>query len=157
MDTYSEGVKKRIKELTHARHDERRAKETLAREKNELERITQHMVAENKRLKQYVSTGEHTYAETIKAATSAELEKAKRAYKAAYEAGDSDGLVEAQEAMTDAKMRVEAARNFKPTPLQQDDYEVQTQQASDLLPKSTTKPHAGRLKTSGSVRQDTKK
>jgi len=32
--------------------------------------------------------------------------------------------------MTDAKMRVEAARNFKPTPLQQDDYEVQTQQAS---------------------------
>jgi len=131
MDTYSEGVKKRIKELTHARHDERRAKETLAREKNELERITQHMAAENKRLKQYVSTGEHTYAETIKAATSAELEKAKRAYKAAYEAGDSDGLVEAQEAMTDAKMRVEAARNFKPTPLQQDDYEVQPQQASE--------------------------
>jgi len=129
MDTYSEGVKKRIKELTHARHDERRAKETLTREKNELERITQHMVAENKRLKQYVSSGEHTYAETIKAATSAELEDAKRKYKAAYEAGDSDGLVEAQEAMTDAKMRVQAARNFKPTPLQEDNIGVQTQES----------------------------
>lgn len=91
MDTYSEGVKKRIKELTHARHDERRAKETLAREKNELERITQHMAAENKRLKQYVSTGEHTYAETIKAATSAELEKAKRAYKALTRRGTLTG------------------------------------------------------------------
>jgi hypothetical protein len=34
-------------------------------------------------------------------------------------------LLEAQEALTDAKMRVEAAKNFKPTPLQQDDIDVQ--------------------------------
>lgn len=112
LDSYSEGVKKRIKELTHARHDERRAKESLAREKQELERITQHMVEENKRLKQYVSSGEKTYAETIKAATSAELENAKRKYKEAYEAGDADALVDAQEAMTDARLRVEAAKKL---------------------------------------------
>jgi hypothetical protein len=80
---------------------------------------------ENKRLKQHVSTGEQTYSETIKAATHAELENAKRKYKEAYEAGDSDALLEAQEAMTDAKMRVEAAKNFRPTPLQQDDIDVQ--------------------------------
>lgn len=129
LDSYSDGVKKRIKELTHARHDERRAKESLAREKQELERITQHMVEENKRLKQYVSSGEKTYAETIKAATNAELEDAKRKYKEAYEAGDSDALVNAQEAMTDARLRVEAAKNFKPTPLQQDNFEVQTQES----------------------------
>ena len=125
LDTYSDGVKKRIKELTHARHDERRAKEALAREKQELERIAQHIMEENKRLKQHVSTGEQTYAETIKAATHAELENAKRKYKEAYEAGDSDALLEAQEALTDAKMRVEAAKNFRPTPLQQDDIDVQ--------------------------------
>ena len=125
LDTYTDGVKKRIKELTHARHDERRAKEALAREKQELERIAQHILEENKRLKQHVSTGEQTYAETIKAATHAELENAKRKYKEAYEAGDSDALLEAQEALTEAKMRVEAAKNFKPTPLQQEDSEVQ--------------------------------
>jgi len=125
LDTYTDGVKKRIKELTHARHDERRAKEALAREKQELERIAQHIMEENKRLKQHVSTGEQTYAETIKAATHAELENAKRKYKEAYEAGDSDALLEAQEALTDAKMRVEAAKNFRPTPLQQEDSEVQ--------------------------------
>lgn len=125
LDTYTDGVKKRIKELTHARHDERRAKEALAREKQELERIAQHILEENKRLKQHVSTGEQTYAETIKAATHAELEAAKRQYKEAYEAGDSDALLAAQEALTDAKMRVEAAKNFKPTPLQQEDSEVQ--------------------------------
>jgi len=44
IESYSDGVKKRIKELTHARHDERRAKEALLREKQELERLAQHMV-----------------------------------------------------------------------------------------------------------------
>ena len=125
LDTYTDGVKKRIKELTHARHDERRAKEALAREKQELERVAQYIMEENKRLKQHVSHGEQTYSETIKAATHAELEAAKRQYKEAYEAGDSDALLAAQEALTDAKMRVEAAKNFKPTPLQQEDSEVQ--------------------------------
>ena len=41
IESYSDGVKKRIKELTHARHDERRAKEALLREKQELELTNQ--------------------------------------------------------------------------------------------------------------------
>ena len=135
LDSYTDGVKKRIKELTHARHDERRAKEALAREKQELERIAQHILEENKRLKQHVSHGEQTYSETIKAATFAELENAKRKYKEAYEAGDSDALLEAQEALTDAKMRVEAAKNFKPTPLQQDDIDVQIKSSPPPRPE----------------------
>ena len=128
LETYSDGVKKRIKELTHARHDERRVKEATMREKQELERMAQHLLAENNKLKQYVNNGEQQYAETIKVATVAELENAKRKYKEAYEAGDSDALVAAQEALTDAKMRVEAAKNFRPTPLQQEESVVQTHQ-----------------------------
>jgi hypothetical protein len=128
LENYSEGVKKRIKELTHARHDERRVKEATLREKQELERMAQHLLAENNKLKQYVNNGEQQYAETIKVATVAELENAKRKYKEAYEAGDSDALVAAQEALTDAKMRVEAAKNFRPTPLQQEESVVQTHQ-----------------------------
>ena len=57
IESYSDNVKKRIKDLTHARHDERRAKESLLREKQELERLAQHMMAENNRLKQTVNTG----------------------------------------------------------------------------------------------------
>jgi hypothetical protein len=90
---------------------------------------------ENKRLKQHVSTGEQTYSETIKAASHAELENAKRKYKEAYEAGDSDALLEAQEALTDAKMRVEAAKNFKPTPLQEDDIGVQIKSSPPPRPE----------------------
>jgi len=132
LDSYSDKVKGRIKELTHARHDERRAKESVVREKQELENLAQQLLDENKKLKQHVSAGEQNFAVTIKSATSAELEKAKRQYKEAYEAGDSDALVEAQEALTDAKMRVEAAKNFKPTPLQDDNNEVQIRKSQPV-------------------------
>jgi hypothetical protein len=135
LENYSDGVKKRIKELTHARHDERRVKEATMREKQELERMAQHLLAENNKLKQYVNNGEQQYAETIKVATVAELENAKRKYKEAYEAGDSDALVAAQEALTDAKMRVEAAKNFRPTPLQQDESEVQIKSSPPPQPE----------------------
>lgn len=134
MDNYTDNVKKRIKELTHARHDERRAKEALLREKQELERMAQHMLSENRRLKQHVSTGEQAFASTIQTATVAELAEAKRKYKEAYEAGDADALVDAQEALTDAKMRVEAARNFRPTPLQAEETPVQTRNVPPPAP-----------------------
>ena len=126
IESYSEGVQKRIKELTHARHDERRAKESLFREKQELERLAQHMVSENAKLKEYVKSGTEQYAASIKQVADGELENAKRQYKAAYESGDADALVAAQEAMTDAKMRTEAAKNFRAPPLQDTETAVQT-------------------------------
>jgi hypothetical protein len=128
IESYSDGVKKRIKELTHARHDERRAKESLLREKQELERLAQHMVAENNRLKQYVNTGTEHYAASQLSLAETEVEKAKRQLKEATEAFDTDGVVEAQAALMDAKMKVQAAKNFKPTPLQVEETDVQTQQ-----------------------------
>ncbi len=128
INSYSEGVQKRIRELTHARHDERRAKEALLREKKELERLAEHMVNENKKLKAYVQTGTEQYAESMKKVAENDLETAKRKYKEAYESADSDAMVAAQEAMTEAKMKTEAAKNFRPAPLQADEVNVQTPQ-----------------------------
>lgn len=135
IESYSEGVQKRIKELTHARHDERRAKESLFREKQELERLAQHMVSENAKLKEYVKSGTEQYAASIKQVADGELENAKRQYKAAYESGDADALVAAQEAMTDAKMRTEAAKNFRAPALQDAEIPVQTQQTKVSRPE----------------------
>jgi hypothetical protein len=134
MDNYTDNVKKRIKELTHARHDERRVKEATLREKGELERLARQLIQENNHLKQSVNYGQEAFAHTVKNATGAELADAKRKYKEAYEAGDSDALVEAQEALTDAKMRFEAAKNFRPTPLQQTETEVQTRNVPPPAP-----------------------
>jgi hypothetical protein len=128
IESYSDGVKKRIKELTHARHDERRAKEALMREKQELERLAQHMASENNRLKQYVNSGTEQYAASQLSLAETEVEKAKRQLKEATESFDTDGVIAAQDALMDAKMKVQAARNFKPTPLQVEETDVQTQQ-----------------------------
>jgi len=128
IETYSEGVKKRIKELTHARHDERRVKEATMREKQELEKMAQHLLSENNKLKQYVNNGEQQYAVTIQSATEAELNMARRKLKEAHEAFDTDAIISAQEELADAKMRATAAKNFRPTPLQYDSDVVQTSQ-----------------------------
>ena len=130
IETYSDKVKGRIKELTHARHDERRAKESTMREKQELERLTQQLIDENKKLKQYVSTGSEQYGTMAKTAAEAELEKARRQYKDAQEAFDTDAIIAAQEALTDAKWKLEQAKSFRPPPLQTEEYDVQTRQSA---------------------------
>lgn len=134
IESYGAKVQARIKELTHARHDERRAKEELAREKAELERVARAALEENKKLKQYVNTGSQTYAETLQAKAQAEMEMARRKYKEAQESYDTDAILEAQEALTDAKIRLEAAKSFKPQTLQVEPDVVQTQQQSPKAP-----------------------
>jgi len=59
---------------------------------------------------------------------SGEVETAKRMYREAYEAGDTDKLVEAQEALTQAKIRADKVNNFRPAPLQVDETPVQIAQ-----------------------------
>ena len=128
IESYTGNVQKRIKELTHARHDERRAKEALLREKQELERLAQHMVEENRKLKEYVNTGTEQYAVSIKQVADSEVDKARRALREANEAYDTDAIIAAQEALLEAKLKLKAAENFRPTPLQVDEYQVQTNQ-----------------------------
>ena len=135
IENYSDNVKKRIKDLTHARHDERRAKEALLREKQELERLAQHMMAENNRLKQTVNTGTEQYVASVKQIADSEVEKAKRALKEANESFDTEAIIAAQEALMDAKMKAEAAKNFRHTPLQVDEPVVQTRQQQDTTPQ----------------------
>lgn len=135
LQQYSEGVKKRIKELTHARHDARRKAEALERQAAETERVARALMEENQRLKQYVQNGEQEYTKVVASAAEMELEKAKKQYKDAYESGDSDALLAAQEALTDAKFKVQQAKNFRPAPLQSSQEVVQTAQAQPTAPK----------------------
>jgi hypothetical protein len=126
--------------LTHARHDERRAKEALLREKQELERLAQHYVDENNKLKQYVNTGTQQYGAMAKTAAEAEMDKARREYKAAQESFDTDAILAAQEALFDAKARLQQAQNFRPPPLQTEESAVQPrqQQTQSVQPDEKT-------------------
>ncbi len=126
IEKYTKGAQDRIKELTHARHDERRAKEATLREKQELERLAQQLMEENKSLRRNVNTGTEQFVAQAKTLAESELDKARREYKAAQESFDADAILAAQEALLDAKIKMEATKNFRPAPLQVDEDEVQT-------------------------------
>jgi hypothetical protein len=130
LTKYDKSVQSRIKQFTKGYHEERRAKEAAMREREEALKLAQSVVEENRKLKGTLSEGQAMYIEQAKLVATSDIEKAKAQYKAAYESGDADALVNAQEALTSAKMRAERVENFKPTPLQDEKTEVQpTQQA----------------------------
>ena len=125
LSKYDESVQKRIKHFTKGYHDERRAKESAEREREEALRFARSLAEENKQLKGSVNQNQTALLEQAKKVVANELESAKRQYKEAYEAGDSDALVNAQEALTSAKMKAEKVNNFRPTPLQVEKTDVQ--------------------------------
>jgi hypothetical protein len=126
---YPEEVISKFKQYKKAWHDERREKEKAFREQEEALRIAQGILEENKRLKATLSSGEQEYIATVKAAAETEVEVAKRNYREAYDSGDTDKLVDAQQALMDASLKLDRTRNFKPT-LQDDETEVQLPQRS---------------------------
>jgi hypothetical protein len=126
---YSEEVIVKFKQYKKAWHDERREKEAAFREQEEALRIAQGILDENKRLRATLSSGEQEYIATVKAAAETDVEVAKRNYREAYDSGDTDKLVDAQQALMDASLKLDRTRNFKPT-LQDDESEVQLPQRS---------------------------
>jgi hypothetical protein len=127
LENYSEKVRKRIQHLSKGYHDERRAKEQALRERQELEAYAQRIVEENKNLKGNFSKSQEALLEQAKRVAETEFEQAKAKYKEAYESGDADKVLEAQEELTNAKFKVEKVKNFKPAPLQDEQTSVQTQ------------------------------
>jgi hypothetical protein len=128
IESYSANVQSRIKELTHARHDERRQKEAVAREKAELERLAQQLLEENNRLKKSYNEGQEVLVNTARKEAETELEMARRKLKAAQEAFDTDAIIAAQEELAAAKWRTEEAKRFRPQALQETEIPVQTRQ-----------------------------
>jgi len=97
LEDYSEKVKIRLKQMKKVWHDERREKEQALRERQAAEEYAKRIIEENKSLKGKLSAGEKSYIETYQSAAELELDSAKRAYREAYDAGDTDKLIEAQD------------------------------------------------------------
>lgn len=114
LEQYSDGVKKRIQHFSKGYHEERRAKEAALREREEAVRVAQSLVEENKRLQGSLGQGQQVLLEQAKKVIANEVEQARQKYKIAYEAGDSDALVAAQDELTSAKIKAERVNNFRP-------------------------------------------
>ena len=114
VEKYSEGVQKRIKQLKFEFHEERRAKEEAARMQEEALRYAQQVKAENDKLRQTLDDGEASLINQAKGRIDAQLDKAKAAYKAAYESGDPDALLTAQEQLTNIQNEKYRVDNYQP-------------------------------------------
>ena len=139
LSKYDEGVRKRIQHFTKGYHEERRAKESALREREEAVRLTQQIVEENKKLKGSLHQGQSALLEQAKKVVAKEMEEAKRRFKEAYESGDADALTSAQEEMTVARIKADRVNNFRPTPVQTGENRVQIQQPAQVRPRLDAK------------------
>ena len=112
-------LRDRIAHLSKARHEERRAKERAERELQEAVAIAQRILAENESLKNNAGNSQKVILDQAATVASREMAEAKRAYKEAYEAGDSEALVNAQEAITSAKLKADRIEVAKQRALQE--------------------------------------
>jgi hypothetical protein len=128
LENYSNDVREKFKQAKKVYHDERREKEAALRERQEAVEAAKNLYEENKRIKSMLSSGEKEYVAAVKNSTEMQLEMAKKAYREAYDMGDIDKQIEAQELITKATMQLEKVNNFKLPPLQEEKFEVQPQQ-----------------------------
>ena len=134
LEDYSDKVRKRIQHFSKGYHDERRAKEAAHRERVEFEYYAKSLVEENIKLKSSVENNQAALLEQAKMNSAIEVLSAKRAYKMAYEAGDADKLIEAQEKITNAKIKADKLSDFVLEPLQQAEIPVQIPQEAPIQP-----------------------
>jgi hypothetical protein len=95
LETYSKNVQNRIKKQTAKYHQEKRDKE-------EAQRVAQQLLQENNNLKAHNKQLDSGYLNQYGAKVDAQLQTARQAYKEAYESGDSDAVVKAQEYLSRA-------------------------------------------------------
>jgi hypothetical protein len=127
LENYSESVQKRIKKLKFEYHEAERQKQEAARLREEAINYAKQIQAENERLRQSLQQNEGSLVEQAKARVESELSSAKAAYRAAYEAGDSEGVLEAQSKLTKLQNDMYRLQNYRPQP--------QAQPAPQLAPQ----------------------
>lgn len=127
LEDYSTKVKKKLIQMKRLAHEERREKENALREQQEAVAFAQKILEENKRLKSNLNNSEKNVLATVQKAVAMELEAAKRAYREAYDSGDTDKVMDAQEQLTQATLKAEKVKNFRPQPLQEQETPVQMQ------------------------------
>jgi hypothetical protein len=127
LEDYSTKVKKKLIQMKRLAHEERREKDNAIREQQEAINFAQKMMQENQRLKSNLNNSEKNVLVTVQKAVELEMDAAKRAYREAYDSGDTDKVMEAQERLTQATMKVDKVKNFRPPALQEPETPVQMQ------------------------------
>ena len=151
LTDYSDRVKERMAQLRKVYHDERRDKEAAAREREEAIRYAQSIQEENKRLKSSLTSGEQTYIEIARKAAEQEMNMAKRDYREAYDRGETDNIIDAQQRMNEAQYKLTQMQNYRPqydSALQAEENDVYIQPERPQIAKPDRKALAWQDKNS---------
>jgi len=138
LDSYSKGVQNRIKKLTEKYRQEER-------DKAEALRVSQELLDENKKLKERVQALDTGYLSEYGTRLESQTDAAKRLYKEAYEAGDSDKMLEAQQLISTIAVEQQRYNTAKARAEQQSKVPVQQpekQQQPAAAPQPTPDPRA---------------
>jgi hypothetical protein len=139
LSDYSANVQKRIKNLTQKYREAERQQE-------EATRLAQQLLNENQSLKGRMQKLDSGYLSEYGARIETQIAAARRAYKEAYESGDTDAMIEAQETLariTSEKDRYELAkRRAEQQPQQQPQQQYQQQPQQPQQPKPEPRAQA---------------
>jgi hypothetical protein len=135
---YSDNAQKRIKAVKFEFHEERRAKEAAVRANEEAVRYAEQVAQDNQNLRQSLDNSNTVLIEQYGARTDAELESARSEFKEAYEGGDTDALLAAQEKLT----KVQAERMARPVAPQQGPQQAALQQQQRVAQQQVAQQQA---------------
>lgn len=124
LGSYDKKVQKRIKKLTKGYHDIRREKEEADRMREEAIKAAKFMADENRKLQSQLHEGSKVLIQQGHQSAETELAMAKKAYRDAYDSGDSEALVEAQLKISEATLKLDRVKNMQPMAIQEEQYQV---------------------------------
>lgn len=135
LDKYSKEAKDKMIQMKRVWNDERRAREEAERERHAAIDAAKRLLDDNNRMKNMINNGTGEYLEAMKNSAKLELNAAKKAYKDAYESGDTERMAEAQEEIAKAALKDDKIKSFKPQALQEESFNVQIPQQYQSAPK----------------------
>ena len=135
IDQYSKSVQNRIKKLVTARRQEERDKEEAIRYAEALRK-------ENDELKERNTTLNKGYNAQYEGRVGSQLEQAKKAFKDAYDSGDSDAIVAANQAIARITLDEERLRVIKAREEKNEAAVQQQQQPQEQQPAANPDPKA---------------
>ena len=148
---YSKRVQKRINKLKYDSHEERRKRDSAFAERDEAYRVAQQIAEKNREYESLIGRGEQALIGQIKERSELAVEQAKQKYRQAYEEGDTDNVVEAQQALNKAATELTEAdryaQNAANQQVQQQQYEqawAAERQKQQQLPQPRQQPQQPR-------------
>jgi hypothetical protein len=130
LEKYGERVQKRINKLRYEQHEERRKKEAAEQMRDEAVKVAKQLTTKNKEYESLIQRGESALVGQIEERAQIFADSAKAEYRAAYEQGDTDKIIESQEKLIKAQTELnEAASRKRQLP------QNNRQQAATLTPE----------------------